>query len=202
MQNFHSLAPGTSSHNIVSFEEKTRHEQTFVHFLKTENIPVRLRRQLCWWGVSLTDTEDCCQQALLVIWENIQNGRFRFQQASAAKGYLARTARNIWLGECRRRKHRSAAAQPFDSQDWQASDLPDFASGEAVAMQEREAAIWKSLDVLDEKSRCLLVGFHVEGIGYERLAKELKYASAHVAREICCRRRKVVKQAFLRRMAV
>jgi RNA polymerase sigma factor (sigma-70 family) len=131
-----------------------------------------------WLSGSRADAEDLTSETFVRAWTNV--GRIR---TKTLKGYLIRIARNVYLGEIRRRRREEPMADP----------LPDPVAGpEAeVELQEDLARLLAMLDSLAEQERSAFLMRTLHEMEYAEIARVL-HVSEGAARVKVHRARKAL----------
>lgn len=121
------------------------------------------------------DAADVLQDALVILWERVRNGRY--EHSAAIGTFLYATARNIWL----RRLARTRRESPADMQE---HDVPgdDPSPLDELTTDEDTAAVHRALDALGDPCRALLVLFYWEHASMEEAARRLGFANAATAK--------------------
>jgi RNA polymerase sigma factor (sigma-70 family) len=124
---------------------------------------------------TIDDANDVLQDALIVLWERVRQGRF--EARAKLSTFVYATAKNIWLRQLARRRREVAT-------DMQ----PDFnAAGDPSPleeMMETEAAqrIAGALSHLGEPCKSLLTLFYWEEASMQEIAERLGFANAETAK--------------------
>jgi RNA polymerase sigma factor (sigma-70 family) len=123
---------------------------------------------------SARDAEEVLQEALVVLWERVRQGRY--QQTARLETFLYATARNIWL----RRLARARREIPRELDPENASD--ESSPLDQLIESEEAALIGSALRKLGEPCRTLLVLFYWEEASMEEIAHRLGFANADTAK--------------------
>ena len=135
-------------------------ERAFVGLLQAHQAPVW--RYLRFLGCDEAQADDLAQETFLAVWRK----PFEDRGAAAARAYLRRVARNLFLMAVRRHKARPVL-QDLDVADavWAEHDADD---GDGY-----RAALAACLETLTERSQQALDLFYREGAGRSRIAEVL-----------------------------
>lgn len=117
------------------------------------------------------DAEDLLQDALIVLWQKVQQGNFVL--SSKLSTYIMAICKNLWLkrlgkmqkmdGEDKILPHLHIAADNF-------SELSDFKH------------LQKALDEIGDTCKQLLLLFYFDGNDMEQIAKKMQFANADTAK--------------------
>lgn len=137
---------------------------------------------LCFWMLHDHDeASDAAQDAFLRAYRALEAGKFRGE--SSLGTWLHRIASNVALDAARSKKNRpvsfSSLSRPGDDAPDDPEPAPEDAPislnpAEALARNERQAAIRQALFELPEHHRLALVLFDIEGHSYEQIGELLK----------------------------
>jgi len=135
-------------------------EQVFVDLVRAHQ--AALWRYLRFLGCHESQADDLVQETFLTVWQK----PFEDRGAAAARGYLRRVARNLFLTAVRRRRARPVF-QDLDAADaaWCEHDADDGAG--------YRAALAACLETLSDRVRRALDLFYAEGEGRSRIAEAL-----------------------------
>jgi RNA polymerase sigma factor (sigma-70 family) len=139
------------------------------------------------------DAEDILQEALVVLWENIQSGLFQYQAKLST--YIYATAKNIWFRRlARRRKELPATNEAFEV----ASE--DATPQEELEENERISAIQGAMGQIGNPCRDILLLYYWEEQSMEEIALRLGFANADTvkSKKYQCKRalERLVKKAL------
>jgi RNA polymerase sigma-70 factor (ECF subfamily) len=136
-------------------------------------------------GQSHPDVEDCANEALRRALE----GTARLRDGEPLRPWIVGIARHVALDVLRARKRRREVHEGGEATD-ASGDLPPLVERMAdggpdqhdrVAQARRDAAVRRAIDELPANLRTALVKFHLEGKGYQEIAKELNVPLGTVA---------------------
>ena len=123
---------------------------------------------------SKEDAKDLFQDALLIFYKNVRDGKFRLQ--SQIGTYLYGICRNNMLNNLRKNKftvrRTENTPEPYE--------IGVFGEEPAVSVRE---AVDNLLGRAGEPCRSLLVSFHFKQMNWEQIAGNLGYANAKTARQ-------------------
>jgi len=121
------------------------------------------------------DAEDMLQEALIVLWERVKTGRF--EHSAKLDTFVFATVRNMWL----RRLSQMRRETPGMPEGTEAlSDDPD--GFEQLAEADRVTLVERSLELLGEPCRTLLLLFYWEELSMEEIARKMGFANADTAK--------------------
>lgn len=124
---------------------------------------------------SARDAEEVLQEALVVLWERVRQGRYR--HAARLETFLYATARNLWLRRlARARREIPRDLDPDESVSEDSSPLDQLIESEEASL------IGAALRKLGEPCRTLLVLFYWEEASMEEIAHRLGFANAETAK--------------------
>ena len=104
---------------------------------------------------TVSDAQDVFQEAVVVLWMNVKQGRFSSDTDSGPGGFLFRVAKNKWLDVVRSAAHRHMKVVHNDQSLDRHSDVPDD-------LEERITRLRGVYDKLDDKCRAILDQFYFE----------------------------------------
>jgi RNA polymerase sigma factor (sigma-70 family) len=124
---------------------------------------------------SVDDANDVLQEALIVLWERVRQGRF--EARAKLSTFVFATARNIWLRQLARRRHEAPA-------DLQRDATPSSDPSPLDVMMESEMAkrVAQALSRLGEPCKTLLMLFYWEEAPMQDIAERLGFANAETAK--------------------
>ncbi len=125
-------------------------------------------------GGNLSDAEDILQEATIVLWQKACSDDFEL--TAQLSTYLMSIAKNKWLAETRKRKHRAAQEIPANVADGSLSALDD------IILTERAASVKQALNSLNEVCRELLLLFYFEERNFRDIARIMGFNGPDVAK--------------------
>jgi RNA polymerase sigma factor (sigma-70 family) len=166
-----------------------------------EDALVTLYRQSCKSVMALVtrnsgtagDAEEVLQEALVILWERVRQGRYR--HAARLETFLYATARNLWLRRLAR--VRREAPREIDPEELASEDPSPL---DQLIESEESALIANALRRLGEPCRTLLVLFYWEEANMEEIAGRLGFANAETAKSKKYQCKKAL-QEMLKRIA-
>lgn len=121
------------------------------------------------------DAEDLLQEALVVLWERVRNGRFEY--TAKLDTFVYATARNLWMRRlARMRREVAGAVDPDRHADDGASAL------DTMIETEEAERVRTGLEKLGEPCKSLLLLFYWEELPMEEIARRLGFANADTAK--------------------
>jgi RNA polymerase sigma factor (sigma-70 family) len=121
------------------------------------------------------DAADMLQEALVVLWERVRDGRFEYRARLST--FVIGTVKNLWL----RRLARARREFPDDSPIATAPD-PDESPLESLISDERTRVVQDALLRIGEQCRAILLLFYWEQASMEEIAARLGFANAATAK--------------------
>jgi len=122
-------------------------------------------------GSDIKLAEDGLQEVFFRIWQY----RSRYQPRARVSTYLYRIAKNYWLNEVKRLKHRTVPIQSVEK-DLLGQEVLSQQSGN----QELISSIKNAIDQLPEKEKMVLVLSEYQGLKYREIAEVLDIAEITV----------------------
>jgi RNA polymerase sigma factor (sigma-70 family) len=121
------------------------------------------------------DAEDILQEALVILWENIRNGKFTYQAKLST--YIYGTAKNLWL----RRLARSKKEVPLPEEEPASSSAPASALDDLIASEETQA-IADAMARMGSPCKELLLLYYWEERSMEEIAATLHFSGPDTAK--------------------
>lgn len=104
---------------------------------------------------TVSDAQDVFQEAIVVLWVNVKQGRFSPGTESGPGGFLFRVAKNKWLDVVRSAAHKHMKVVHDQRAQEPAADVPDD-------MEDRIVRLRGVYEKLDDKCRTVLDQFYFE----------------------------------------
>lgn len=143
-------------------------------------------------GGDKADIQDLLQEAIIVLWQNINAGRF---ELSAKVGtYLFAIAKNKWMAEIRRRKRLDHNIGHLENK----SDNSDIL--EEIIDDEQKSLIANALKKLEPPCKELLLLYYFEERNMKEIAKILNFANSNVAKAKKYQCKKALEKLVMQRM--
>jgi RNA polymerase sigma factor (sigma-70 family) len=117
------------------------------------------------------DAEDILQEALVVLWERVRSGSFKYQAKLST--FIYATAKNIWLRRLARQRHEIPA-----SDETVEHSTEDPSPLEELEENERIKAVQKAMEQLGNPCRDLLLLYYWEERSMEAIAQQMSFANA------------------------
>jgi len=133
-----------------------------------------------------TDAEDVAQEVFLRAYERFD----QLRDSPTAGGWLKTVATNLSLNHLSRYRSRWTFFSEIFSGNPDADDEPEleFAAegdaGEELAARDRHALVEQALQKLPPAQRVPLVLYHLEGLGYDEIARKLGVSLGKVKTDI------------------
>jgi RNA polymerase sigma factor (sigma-70 family) len=125
-------------------------------------------------GGDSSDAQDMIQEAIIVLWQNVNAGRF---EISAKVGtYLFAVAKNKWLAELRRRKKLIFNSDSLEMESANENAL------QVIVADEQKSTVARALEKLDTTCKELLTMFYFEERNMADIATLLGFANSDVAK--------------------
>jgi len=120
---------------------------------------------------TMDDVEDVLQEALIVLWERINNGSFEYKAKLST--FIYATAKNIWFRRlAKHRRELPATDDVFEAATDEATPL------EELEENERIIAVQKAMEQIGNPCRDLLLFYYWEELSMEEIALKLGFANA------------------------
>ncbi|HEX9829615.1 MAG TPA: RNA polymerase sigma factor [Bacteroidota bacterium] len=117
------------------------------------------------------DADDMLQEALVILWERVQSGKFEL--TAQLSTFLYATVRNLWYRKlARMKKEIPAELEPDQVEDQRASVLEEIIDDETAQL------VRAALNKLGEPCRTLLLLFYWEELSTELIAQRMGFANA------------------------
>ena len=117
------------------------------------------------------DAEDMLQEALVILWERVQGGKFEL--TAQLSTFLYATVRNLWYRKlARMKKEIPTELEPEQVGDQRASVLEELIDDETAQL------VRAALNKLGEPCRTLLLLFYWEELSTELIAQRMGFANA------------------------
>lgn len=129
------------------------------------------------------DAKDVFQDALVVLYKNVQAGEFVL--SVTLKTYLMAVVKNCWLRELRKRKKLPPGEAPVDIADTLPKEEPGFSNAKAA------------FNLLGEKCRQLLILFYFKKKSFKEIAMALSFSDERVAKNQKYRCMEKAKENYL-----
>jgi RNA polymerase sigma factor (sigma-70 family) len=138
------------------------------------------------------DAKDMLQEALVVLWERVRSGRFKYE--AKLDTFVFATVKNMWMRRLFRKRHEVSANQSGD-------ERPDDALSalEEMITREESRMIQDALDELGEPCRKLLLLFYWEELPMDEIAASLGFANAETAKSKKYQCKKALQSLVLKR---
>jgi RNA polymerase sigma factor (sigma-70 family) len=125
-------------------------------------------------GGNEADAEDILQEAIIVLWQNVNTGKFTL--TSRLGTYLMGIGKNKWLVEIRKRKR--VVYKEYDNH--LADNNPS--SLEKLLTEEKIQLVRKALDAIQPLCKNLLLLFYFEEKSMDQIAKIMNFANTDVVK--------------------
>jgi len=121
-----------------------------------------------------SDAQDVLQEAIIVLWQNINAGKFEL--SAKISTYLFAIAKNKWMAESRRRKKYDHNVLHIEQKSNNDNSLNDIIDDEQATM------LADALEHLESPCKELLLMFYFEERKMAEIAKLLNFANSDVAK--------------------
>jgi len=125
-------------------------------------------------GGSKSDVQDLLQEAIIVLWQNVNAGRFELN--AKVSTYLFAIAKNKWMAEMRRRKRYDHNIESIEKRTDGQNTL------ESIIDDEQKNLITDALKKLEPPCKELLLLFYFEERSMNEIAEILNFANSNVAK--------------------
>ena len=117
------------------------------------------------------DADDMLQEALVILWERVQSGKFEL--TAQLSTFLYATVRNLWYRRlARMKKEIPTELEPDQIEDGGLSALDELIDDETARL------VRTALNKLGEPCRTLLMLFYWEELSTEKIAQRMGFANA------------------------
>jgi RNA polymerase sigma factor (sigma-70 family) len=120
------------------------------------------------------DAEDMLQESIIVIWQNVNNGKFDL--SSKLGTYIVAIAKNKWRSELRKRNKLS------NSELSENTINPDKNPLEIVLSEEKKNIFREAFNYIQPICKQLLMLFYFEEKSLEEITKILKFSNTNVTK--------------------
>jgi RNA polymerase sigma factor (sigma-70 family) len=120
------------------------------------------------------DAEDMLQESIIVLWQNVNNGKFDL--SSKLGTYLVAVAKNKWRAQLRKSNKISGSELP------ESSTNPNENPLQLILTEEKENIIKKAFKLIHPICKQLLMLFYFEERSLEEITKILKFANTDVTK--------------------
>jgi RNA polymerase sigma factor (sigma-70 family) len=120
------------------------------------------------------DAEDMLQESIIVLWQNVNNGKFDL--SSKLGTYIVAVAKNKWWAHLRKRNRISGLEITDNTIDSNENPL------ELVLSIENEKIVQAAFDLIQPICKQLLMLFYFEEKSLEEIAKILKFSNTNVTK--------------------
>lgn len=121
---------------------------------------------------SADDARDVFQDAMTIVWLNIQNGKYRIQNDSSLQAYLVQIARYKWLDKLKAHNTKYKVGL--------SDNMANFLSDEVFEEDGRLKYLQKLYGGLGEKCRQILDLFYYENKSLDEIGSRLNYDAASI----------------------
>ena len=120
------------------------------------------------------DAEDMLQESIIVLWQNVNNGKFDL--SSKLGTYIVAVAKNKWRAQLRIRNKLSGPQITDNTIDSNENPL------EFVLSNENEKMVQTAFDLIQPICKQLLMLFYFEEKSLEEITKILKFSNTNVTK--------------------
>ena len=120
------------------------------------------------------DAEDMLQEAIIVLWQNVNNSKFNL--SSKLGTYIVAVAKNKWRVQIRKRNKLSNAEISENIIDAEDSPL------EFILSEENKTIIQSAFDLIQPICKQLLILYYFEERSIEEITKILKFSNTNVTK--------------------
>lgn len=131
-----------------------RNDQVVVRTLYKAHFPA-VRQYVLQNSGTVSDAQDVFQEAVIVLWMNVKQGRLSTGTENGPGGFLFRVAKNKWLDVVRSAAHKHMKVVHNDQMPDRRSDVPDD-------IEERIIRLRGVYEKLDDKCRAILDQYYYE----------------------------------------
>ena len=120
------------------------------------------------------DAEDMLQESIIVLWQNVNNGKFDL--SSKLGTYLVAVAKNKWRAQLRKKNKISGSELPENSANSDQDAL------QLILTEEKENIIKRAFELIHPICKQVLMLFYFEERSLEEITKILKFANTDVTK--------------------
>ncbi len=117
------------------------------------------------------DVEDVLQEAVIVVWQNVQKTDFTLSARFST--YIYSIVRNLWLKNINKNKRMDALDEVHTS-----TIASEIKNGEKIDMK----LVRSYVDKLNDTCRTLLQLFYFDGLDMTKIAEKMQFANADTAK--------------------
>ena len=125
-------------------------------------------------GGSELDADDLLQETIIVLWQKVNSEQF--QLTSRLSTYLMAIAKNKWLAEMRKQRKTVSDHSDLQLSDHNPTSLETLISAEKIELVRR------TLEMIPEICKKLLLLYYFEEKSMEEIARILRFANTDVAK--------------------
>ncbi len=125
-------------------------------------------------GGSELDADDILQETIIVLWQKVNSEQF--QLSSKLSTYLLAIAKNKWMAEMRKHRKTVSGDIPLHISDNNPTSLETLISAEKIELVRR------TLEMIPEICKKLLLLYYFEEKSMEEIARILQFANTDVAK--------------------
>ncbi len=151
--------------------ERLRNSDKDALVLLYKNHHVMIRQYVLKNSGSLEDAEDLLQDALVVLWQKVQQGNFTL--SSKLSTFIMAVCKNLWL----KRLSKNSRIEP---EEFILPHLHKVHEEHAENMDFKH--LQKALDEIGDTCKQVLLLFYFEGRDMEHIARQMQFANADTAK--------------------
>lgn len=125
------------------------------------------------------DAEDLIQDAILILLNNIRDGKYKPRPDVSVKTYFYAICKNLWLERIRKRKNNRF--EYFYDLPEEANELADIEFQEEL-LNERQQLVQEIFEQATETCKKVLSLFYKHQLSHEEIAKRLGYANSETSK--------------------
>jgi len=125
-------------------------------------------------GGSQTDAKAILHEAIIVLWQNVNSGRFDL--SAKVSTYLFAVAKNKWMAESRRRKKLEYSVEGLERMPSSEDSLGNIIEDEA------NSQVGEALEALGPPCKDILILYYFEERNMNDIAEILNFANSNVAK--------------------
>lgn len=125
-------------------------------------------------GGDISDAQDLLQEAIIVLWQNVNAGRFEL--SAKVNTYIYAIVKNKWMAESRRRKKYDYNVFSLEENAGETNSLNEMINDEEKNM------VTEALEKLESPCKELLLLFYFEERNMADIARLLNFANSDVAK--------------------
>ena len=137
------------------------------------------------------DAEDMLQEALIVLWEKVRSGTFRYDAKLST--FIVAVVKNLWLRRLARQRKESP-----DPMEFEATPNTDPSPLDELVESDRAKQVRDGLEKLGDPCRKLLLLFYWEERSLDEIATAMGFANAETVKSKKYQCKKALEQYLIK----